>query len=198
MSLLIYRWQKYQFYYNPNDLATAYDEGFMNHLQFGNESFAIHMIRISPKIFFKGILKNTPLDVLDSITRLLDNRLALTGFGWEVKIEKYFLYEQIDEFLLLIQQHGLLKHIENENKFMSKNEVEDPRRVLTMHMLSAGWYLWLGGLCVAFIAFIGEHIPRFISRIGSKSRNKLVRRKCINVKNLRELKAYVRKNSNWI
>lgn len=164
------RWQKIKFYGEDRfTLSFALEDKIYNHLNFGNESFAYLMLRIPPSLFLKSIQseKISPEDI-DAVTELLDDNIYVFGFGWDIFIGKKFMSETVDAFILKSLQHGIVNYYERKYHADAPKVIEDPRRILTMHMLSAGWYLWLGGIVLAFIVFIFEHIVRWKTRRSPK------------------------------
>lgn len=53
-------------------------------------------------------------------------------------------------------------------------EIKDDPKKLTMDMMSAGFYIWLGSVAVACLVFIGEHIYCFIVRRHSERKEERI------------------------
>lgn len=85
-----------------------------------------------------------------------------------VKPESY-LYSVFNEFILHWFEHGFSK-LDQLNNLPEEPQIEvkDPRTVLTLYMLSAGFYLWLITVLIACVVFIGENV---VSYFASKRRS---------------------------
>lgn len=75
-------------------------------------------------------------------------------------LSRGYLNEKLEKFILEAHQHGILIYFQRRTVkyeyFQSKFESEP--KILTMYMLSAGFYIWLGTVGIACIAFVGEFI----------------------------------------
>lgn len=84
-----------------------------------------------------------------------------------VKPESYIydIYNVLNDFILQGHQHGFFKLFESIH-FPHEPivDVQDPRKVLTMSMLSAGFYSWLISIVVACLVFVAEHVVRYYTR----------------------------------
>lgn len=71
-----------------------------------------------------------------------------------------YLSEILEKFLLEAHQHGIIEGVERKiYRFGNFNyKLESDLQVLTMYMLSAGFYIWLGTVAIACVVFVGEHI----------------------------------------
>lgn len=72
--------------------------------------------------------------------------------------------KSLSKFILECQQHGFINFLERKYwdfKWL-KNTKTDPK-VLTMYMLSAGFYIWLVCVAIACIVFALEHAYKFYS-----------------------------------
>lgn len=72
------------------------------------------------------------------------------------------VYSKVEDFILRCHENGIIEYwtdILHQDK--SIKEEEEPK-VLTLLMLSAGFYLWLGCLGVTCCVFVGELIFFFI------------------------------------
>lgn len=91
-----------------------------------------------------------------------------TSFApWYVMIYGVF-YESLSKFILESHQHGFTEHFERVGRIAPDRSVEENAKVLTMFMLSAGFYVWLGSVAVACLTFIVEHLIK--SRKNKKDR----------------------------
>jgi hypothetical protein len=77
--------------------------------------------------------------------------------------ESYIL-EVLNDFILQCHQHGFIDYFERKNFEQPRVEEKDPRKVLTLYMLSAGFYIWLGSVFVACVVFVAEHVVRYFTR----------------------------------
>jgi hypothetical protein len=70
-----------------------------------------------------------------------------------------FFVNSLDKFILECHQHGIGEHFRNlfSSLYESKPSPKKPN-VLTMQMLSAGFYIWLAVVGIACIVFVFEHI----------------------------------------
>lgn len=147
-----------------------------NHKNFGNESFAVFMPRMRTPEFlypehypYENITKE-----ISSYTSFLEEDINTVRLGWALSLNKYFLFEPMEKFILECHQHGLVIQVENQvRRKRAEKSTQKPKKVLTMHMLSAGWYIWLGGICVATVAFFSEHVVRYNSKKRRIAREKL-------------------------
>lgn len=80
------------------------------------------------------------------------------------------LYDSISKFILEAKQHGFVVHFEKEND-LPEAVLEDEPKILTMYILSAGFYVWLGSIIIAFAAFICEHIHFYV--VNHKQKEKV-------------------------
>lgn len=62
--------------------------------------------------------------------------------------------EYLDKLMLECHQHGLLV----PKSYPSAEKLTEEPKVLTMHMLEAGFVIWLCSVCVACVIFIIEQI----------------------------------------
>lgn len=102
-----------------------------------------------------------------------------------------FIFEPLQEFILKYYQSGFAAKLANEIEYgleryeyldgnlKNVRKINSQPKVLTLHMLEAGFVLWIAIILVAFVVFIGEHLLSYI-------RKKL---KILNLKN----KQHVRK-----
>lgn len=72
------------------------------------------------------------------------------------------VYKSLEKFILECHQHGIFEFIRRKYRKIPK-QVETEQKVLTMYMLSAGFYIWLGSALIACIVFIGEHVHKYVS-----------------------------------
>lgn len=95
-----------------------------------------------------------------------------------------YLSTILNKFILEAHQHGILIYLQRRvYRFGAVNdEVESDTKILTMFMLSAGFYVWLASVVLACIVFIAELIIIFIGRKNKPLTNLL------DVKKIKQLK----------
>lgn len=70
-----------------------------------------------------------------------------------------FIYDLINDFIYHCHQYGFFQHFESINFPLPPiPTVKDTRKILTMNMLSAGFYLWIISVIVACVVFFAERI----------------------------------------
>lgn len=75
-----------------------------------------------------------------------------------------YIKDVFNTFILQCQQHGFFEHLYLKHIHYQVIDEKDPNKVLTMYMLSAGFYLWLMSIAIACIVFVMEHVVRYFSR----------------------------------
>lgn len=140
-------------------LANRMKETQINH---GNESFALFTFKNGklPLYFEKKEMKK----LLESGMTLLNDDYRLHSEYVMVKPESY-IYSVLNDFILQCHQYGFFNHFQSKKSKPLVLEIKDTsRKVLTMHMLSAGFYLWLMTVLLACVVFLIEHVVRYVSR----------------------------------
>lgn len=98
-------------------------------------------------------------EIYKGLIKLDDNYRWHTSV-WIV-LQYSHVYKTVERFVLLCHQHGFIEHwldlFHYETFLMNDTEP----KVLTMKMLSAGFYIWLVSVAIACVVFIGEHIYFF-------------------------------------
>lgn len=139
------------------------------YLEYENDTFAQivnrnHLISIFDGKNIKEIEKNLRL------FKMLEDETFLTTFTSFLPHYRSYLNEILERFILEAHQHGIIDYCYRQayrvNDF-SGLIVSDPK-VLTMYMLSAGFYIWLGSIVIACIVFIYEQI-RFTIEVYTTS-----------------------------
>jgi hypothetical protein len=92
----------------------------------------------------------------DQNYKILDYNYEWTTSGWLVQSNSY-LQEILENFTLEILQHGLMTYFVSLYSFLDVKPPENGPQILTLYMLSAGFYVWLGTIYVACIVFVCEH-----------------------------------------
>lgn len=109
------------------------------------------------------------------MTTLVDDYRWHTSV-WMMRPFSHF-YRTIEKFILLCHQGGIIENLQEiHNEDRSVKYVEEPKK-LTLKMLSAGFYIWLGSVVVACSVFTGE----FITYHAAK--NKILVDICNSIKN---------------
>lgn len=151
-----------------------------SHIQHENGTFATPFLRL----FGNELLDNKNSSNtwrwinIHKAFKLLNEDYMVHFYSWFVGAE---LFESFEKYLLECHQHGIINYI--HDKYFPKRikwDEEGPQ-VLTMFMLSAGFYLWLGSVVVAILTFIGEHIVRYYSKSRREFRKKSKKSICQSV-----------------
>lgn len=160
-------------YFNGDKFFHTLFNIFNEQSKFRNQSLAYITMRMRLDLYFPESVDENFRITIHSIAKLLDDDYRTLYIGWKINTEKYFLFEPMEKFILESHQHGIIEYFVRKYQPQQIDLTEDPRRVLTMDMLSAGWYLFLGGICVSSIAFLGEHIVRYFSKRRRDYRRKM-------------------------
>lgn len=108
-------------------------------------------------LFYRDTRRHLYMDVLEDDYAWLKNSWVLKKFS--------YLYEPLSSFISQIYEHGIYDYIERREIWhFEKPEDEDPRKVLTIEMLSAGFVIWLCCVLVSIIVFICELGSKKFSR----------------------------------
>lgn len=133
-----------------------------NQTLYRNQSFALYVARLGQTIlqdskeYFQELYESGMTVVKDNIhTMQSENVLTKPGS---------YITEVLNTFILQCHQHGIFQHLYLKYIDPPIVQPKDPKKVLTMYMLSAGFYLWLISISVACIVFVIEHIVRYFSR----------------------------------
>lgn len=128
--------------------------------QYENETFVTPYLRISGnRMSTKGDTVN--YKKFNKAYKMLDEDYTLYYYSWIVSAK---IFESFNKYILECHQHGIISHL-NEKYFPKAVQPdEDGPQILTMYILSAGFYLWLGTVFVACLVFIGEHVVRYFSK----------------------------------
>lgn len=152
-------------YSNQTRLANAMID---NQIVFGNQSFALWTGRMGKNVMFGN---------REAVQLLYESGVTLLSEDYNFKAEYFsvkpesFIFDVLNDFILLCHQHGIFKYFESINlPHVPVARIKDPRKVLTMYMLSAGLYLWLICIAIACLVFLIEHVVRYFSRTRHLSR----------------------------
>lgn len=67
-----------------------------------------------------------------------------------------FMYEPVADFILKMHQYGLFQKIGRQSTYNNLKLATSENVVLTLHLLSAGFILWLGSVLTAIMVFVIE------------------------------------------
>jgi hypothetical protein len=96
--------------------------------------------------------------------------------SWLAKRTSYFI-EDLNKFLMEVEQYGFKEYLYN-SKFENIAPTSEPGpQILTMYMLSAGFYIWLGSVVIACIVFAIEHIVALIDNMKNHNNEMPERRR---------------------
>lgn len=115
--------------------------------------------------YLRSIFNGTNFDFIQQNLRLykmLSDETFITTFTSFITFYRGYLNQVLEKFILEAHQHGFVDYWRQRIYPFGdvSNEIEP--KILTMYMLSAGFYIWLGSIGVACIVFIGEHIKFMI------------------------------------
>lgn len=137
--------------------ATENELRHKNQILFGNDTFANLKSYISESEEISGSKKSKEMFKNDNLF-LIPEDFLWHLISWHVAPQS-FIYEPLEEFILNCHQNGMILHLmrqilPKESMFI---ESESPP-VLTMYMLSAGFYIWLITVLLSVIVFMLEHL----------------------------------------
>lgn len=99
---------------------------------------------------------------------MLKDETFLTTFTIFLTYYRGYLNEVFEKFILEAHQHGIIEFCYRQVYHFPDVSVEKFPIILTMQILSAGFYIWLGSIVIACIVFIGEHVI-FMIEVYTKS-----------------------------
>lgn len=91
--------------------------------------------------------------------KILNDEIFLTTFTSFLMFYRGYVNEVFEKFILEAHQHGIIDYCYRKiyRYEIDENQLESEAQVLTMYMLSVGFYIWLGSVIIACIVFILEH-----------------------------------------
>lgn len=154
--------------YNINTLKQMV---FEQH-DYGNQTFALWIGRVE-----KTILQGHKL----FIQRLYETGMTVLNQDYDFSVENIlikpesYLCSVLNDFIYQWYEHGFNKHHQKINLPSSPivDTNKDPK-VLTMHMLSAGFYLWSATVLIACFVFIAEHVVSYFASFRRSEREEEV------------------------
>lgn len=77
-----------------------------------------------------------------------------------------FLHEILEKFILEAHQHGIMSCLHRQVYRFGRieDQIESEPQVLSVFMLSAGFYIWLGTVLIACIVFIAENVKYCVEK----------------------------------
>lgn len=128
---------------------------------FRNQTFAVFTAKSGSRLFqnhtFREEVFSSDMFPLDDVFRFLFVQNMIVP-------EEGSLYKLFEDFTLRCHQSGIISYIESMHFLPEVIQPTDTRKVLTLHLLSAGFYIWLISVVVACIVFVVEHVVRYFSR----------------------------------
>lgn len=153
---------------NPEHLVDKhYLEALENQYKYENDTFAV----MWPRFYHVSAQQSDFIDRrAPEFLREKSKYMSILDddFGWIIYSWYTWrfspLYELLQKFILEIYQHGIYDYLERNELFnqlqMEIPEKEDPRRVLTVKMLSAGFVIWVCFVAASLIVFLFELIVK--------------------------------------
>jgi hypothetical protein len=100
--------------------------------------------------------------------KILNEDYEVNELVWFINKETQEVYENLERFILELHQHGIIKHFENVAEMNEIPKPPDPDpQVLTMHMLSAGFIVWLATVTISCVVFMVEHLVKYVTTMRS-------------------------------
>lgn len=92
--------------------------------------------------------------------KMLKDEVFFTSFISFLTFQRGHLGEILEKFILEAHQHGIIDYCYRQvyNSIDIEKLVESETKVLTVYMLSAGFYIWLASVAIACFVFICEHV----------------------------------------
>lgn len=91
-------------------------------------------------------------------TRMTDDDFVSGLNSWFI-FKNSVVHDSLNKFLLECHQHGIIVYLRQKYKKIIIPEEEKPK-ILTIYMLSAGFYVWLASVGIAFVVFVIERIHK--------------------------------------
>lgn len=134
-------------------------------IQWRNQTFAFWTMRLGEFILNSARDKNFMNKVLNNGMSLLNDDYSV--FNEQILVSSgSYIFEPLNNFILQSHQHGFSKYFQQTSFRRSIiPDDEDPNKVLTTYMLSAGFNLWLYSVTIACVVFVLEHLVRYLSKM---------------------------------
>lgn len=144
----------------------THSQWLRNQINHRNQTFAIFTGKIGNQVLY-GADRVVNTEFFDSDVQLLEDT-----HHQEPQYVYFFpescIYEPLHKFIMDLHEFGIMKKLETSLGCEVSKKMHDPRKVLTFYMLSAGFYLWLSTVLIAFVVFVGEHIVYWLSNLVYK------------------------------
>lgn len=147
----------------------VFEEMIESQFKYKNETFAIYTGRM-PRSSLIQFFTFDHMENQNFTDQVFSSEMVYLKEDLRTHFEAFYvqsescIYEMLNEFILQCHQHGFIEYLVSKHFNWPKKSKRDPRKVLTLYMLSAGFYIWLISISVAFVVFIIEHVVRYFSR----------------------------------
>lgn len=101
---------------------------------------------------------------LDKAFRITDDDLVSGLNSWYIFMYSV-VHKSLNKFLLECLQHGIINHFKTLYRDSRNAPARESAKVLTMYILSAGFYVWLTSIGVACVVFVLEHIHKRVIQL---------------------------------
>lgn len=109
--------------------------------------------------------------------KILESDMYVLKDSFEIHFDRIlvwpesYMYKPLEKFILESYQHGFMDYFEKTiTDSLPKLEVNEEPTVLSMYLLSAGFYLWLFAAAIAGIVFILEQVVNYLSKRSKRKR----------------------------
>lgn len=133
-------------------------------LEFGNATAYSELV---DRNFLEALFNGTNLKDVNNYVqayKMLKDETFITSFRSFLTFHRGYLNEVFERFILESHQHGIIdywyRHFFRYDNI--EKQIATEPKVLTMYMLSSGFYIWLGSIGIACFVFICEHVKYFI------------------------------------
>lgn len=101
---------------------------------------------------------------MENVNRITDNDFVSGLNTWYISINSV-VHKSLNKFLLESLQHGIVDHAKKEILHDRNVPAGGEAKVLTIHILSAGFYVWLASIGIACVVFVLEHIHKLVTQL---------------------------------
>lgn len=137
--------------------------------EFFNDTFALPIERERYEINLKKFDAVT-LTKRNQLYRIADDDFDILDYTIGVDFRSY-LYKSIEKLIQECHQHGIMEYFKSrtfKSSLVGRIDIVSEPKVLTMYMLSAGFYVWLVTVVIACFIFIMEQIIFSITQRSRK------------------------------
>lgn len=139
-----------------------------NHTKFKSERFAelVDENYLGAMLVYADKTSNEEIDEIIRSFKMLDEEPYKDTTITFYTPSRGYMGEILEKFVLEAHQFGIFVHLKQTVYMFNKikEQVDSELQILTMYMLSAGFYVWLVTVAVACLVFIGEHVVYYIER----------------------------------